>query len=369
MQIKTTKDGNNQRRSFIKSALTLGVAFSLEDINKLTAFSKENNITSSKLNDGAKKLMTLFNLKYPIFQAAPGGETLATTLANAGAMGALSMTNTSPEDAFEMVKRTRTATSGSFYGNYVLHFEVKSLDKALEAGIPCVQFSWGIPNKTMVSKIKAANAKLGIQVSSKENAKAALDNNPDFLICQGVEAGGHVQANEPLLTSLKEVLAEAKDTPVLASGGVATGHDIRKMLNAGASGAVIGSRFVATKESDLHDEYKQSLVKAGKGSTVFTTCFDREWFALHRVLKNKTFQMWQAAGCPSAGNKPGEEDIIAKGDNNFTVKRYSIMPPVQWLTGNVNELAMYAGEGVERINDIPSAKDLLIRLWKEFGNK
>ncbi len=369
MPKKSKVDDNTQRRGFIKSVLTLGAAFSLQNVNSFAVCGKEKNNESPELTDGAKKIMALFNLKYPIFQAAPGGETLASTLANAGAMGALSLTNTSSEDAFEMVKRTRIATKGSFYGNYILHFEVKSLDRALEAGIPCVQFSWGIPSKTIVSKIKAAKIKLGIQVASKENAKAALDHNPDFLICQGVEAGGHVQANEPLLSSLKEILAEAKEVPVLAAGGIATGHDIRKMLNAGASGTVIGSRFVATKESDLHDEYKQSLVDADKGSTVFTTCFDREWFALHRVLKNKTFQMWQAAGCPLAGNRPGEEDIVAKGDNDFTVKRYSLMPPVQWIHGNVTELAMYAGEGVENIKDIPFAKDLLLRLWKEFNNQ
>jgi len=369
MNAKINDDENTPRRNFIKSSIALGVGFSFNHINALAGVEKESSEENSDLSERAKQLLALFNLKYPIFQAAPGGELLATTLANAGAMGALSMTNTSSEDVFEMVKRTRAATKGSFYGNYILHFEVKSLDKALEAGIPCVQFSWGIPSKTMVSKIKAAKVKLGIQVASKENAKAALDHNPDFLICQGVEAGGHVQANEPLLDSLKYVLDEAKDVPVLASGGIATGHDIRKILGAGAAGAVIGSRFMATRESDGHSEYKQALVNASENSTVFTTCFNREWFALHRVLKNKTFQMWQAAGCPLTGNRPGEEDVIAKGGDDFLVKRYSIMPPLNWLNGNISELAMYAGKGVVNIKDIPSASDLLTRLWDEFEKK
>ena len=369
MATKTKDDGNTPRRNFLKSGIVLGAAFSLNHKNAFGDLAKEKSVENSDLSEKTKKLMTIFNLKYPIFQAAPGGEKLAITLANAGAMGALSLTRAAPEETFELVTKMKAATKGSFYGNYILHFEPKSLDKALEAGIPCVQFSWGIPSKAIVTKIKAANAKLGIQVASKENAKAALEHNPDFLICQGVEAGGHIQANEPLLDSLKEVFVEAKDVPVLASGGITTGHDIRKMLNAGATGVVMGSRLIATMESDIHDEYKQSLVDAERNSTVFTTCFNRGWFALHRVLKNKTYQMWQAAGCPIEGNRPGEDDIVANGPDGYSVKRYATKPPLQGLHGNVTELAMYAGEGVVNIKDIPSANDLLIRLWKEFKNQ
>lgn len=369
MAMKISNDENNSRRSFIKNGVGIGLSLSLGSTNVYAGTKQETLLESADLSDRAKKLMALFGLKYPIFQAAPGGEALALALAKAGAMGALSLTSASPDEAFQIVTRMKAATKGSFYGNYILSFEPKSLDKALEAGIPAVQFSWGIPTKTMISKITAAGAKLGIQVASKDNAKAALDLSPDFLICQGVEAGGHVQANEPLLQSLKEIIAEAKEVPVLAAGGLATGHDIRKVLNAGASGVVMGSRLVVTQESDMHSEYKNALVEAKENSTVFTTCFNEGWFALHRVLKNKTFLMWQAAGCPLAGNRPGENDVIATGADGSTHKRYSTMPPIQSLHGNLRELAMYAGEGVKNINDIPSAQELLLRLWKEYENK
>ena len=211
MATKTKNDGSSPRRNFLKSGIALGTAFSLNQKKAFADLEKEKSVENSDLSEKTKKLMTVFNLKYPIFQAAPGGEKLAITLANAGAMGALSLTRATPEEAFALVTRMKAATKGSFYGNYILHFEPKSLDKALEAGIPCVQFSWGIPSKAIVTKIKAANAKLGIQVASIENAKAALEFNPDFLICQGVEAGGHIQANEPLLDTLKDVVVEAKD--------------------------------------------------------------------------------------------------------------------------------------------------------------
>jgi len=326
-------------------------------------------VESAELSERAKNLMTTFNLKYPIFQAAPGGEALAAAVAAEGAMGALPLTWITPEEAFQQVARLIAMTKGNFYGNYALHFEPATFDKALEAGLPIVQFSWGIPTNEMISKIRAAKAKFGIQVSSKANAKAALDTNPDFLICQGIEAGGHIQASEPLLFSLQEIVDEAKQVPVLAAGGITTGHDIRKALETGAAGVVLGTRLIATRESEIHDEFKNALVEAGKDSTVLTTCFSDGWFAQHRVLKNKTFLNWQAAGCPLAGNRPGENDIIATKPDGSKVKRYAFLSPRKGTQGSIREFALYAGEGVEKIKDIPTVADLLRRLWKEYQNK
>lgn len=341
----------------------------LNGMDSQGAIGQKNQLGNLELTDKAKRLMSMFKLKYPIFQGAPGGDELAIALSNSGAMGALQLSSSSPEEAYKMVTKVKSATKGNFYVNYILHFEPKSLDKALEAGAPIVQFSWGIPDKKTVSKIRAANAKLGIQVASMNSAKSAIELTPDFLICQGIEAGGHVQSNTSLLTALKEVIEVAQNIPVLASGGIATGHDIRNVLNAGASGAVLGTRFVATKESNLHDDYKTSIIQAGQDSTVFTICFDKGWSALHRVLKNKTYQMWEAVGCPLPGNRPGETDIVATRPDGSKVERYSVQPPMRDFQGSLNELAMYAGQGVDRVNDLPKASELLERLWREYENK
>jgi nitronate monooxygenase len=356
---------NSSRRDFIRKGLTLGVGATLSSLNT-------NNAQGQSLannTEKSKKLMALFNLKYPIFQAAPGGEKLAIAIANTGGMGAIGLNA-------ESVERVKASTRGSFYCNFILSWgdpNPESLDKVLEAGPTAIEFSWGIPSKETVSKIKSSTTKLGIQVASKNGAKAALDLGADFLFCQGVEAGGHVQAYNALYDELKEVLEVSPDIPVLAAGGIATGHDIRKALNAGASGVVIGTRFIATQESDIHDEYKKSLVQAGENSTVFTNCFnklnDGDWSAMHRVLRNNTFEMWEAAGCPLPGNRPGEKDIIATRPDGSTLERYSLMPPVQGLQGQVTELAMYAGQGVSKVKDLPTASDLIQRLWKEYENK
>ena len=103
---------------------------------------------------------------------------------------------------------------------------------------------------------------MGVQVANREGARMALDLGIDYLVCQGTEAGGHVQSGTPLYELLPNVLDEARNTPVLAAGGIGTGQRIRTALLAGASAAVLGTRFVATQESRAHPDYKSAILKA-----------------------------------------------------------------------------------------------------------
>ncbi len=365
----TVTKNEPSRRNFLKKSAVLGLGLSAAPMSTGAAHEGEKNNTGrGKLNEQSKKLIKLFGLKYPIFQAAPGGEELAVAIANAGAMGAVSLSWSSPEGAFDVVTRMNAATKGNFYANYVLHFDPVSLDAALEAGCPTVQFSWGLPSEAMVSKIRNAGARLGIQVSSKQGAQKALNLNPDFLIAQGLEAGGHIQATSPLVHAMQEVLELAGDVPVIASGGISTGHDIRDAIDAGASAAILGTRFMATRESNGHAVYKNALVGAGDNATTYTNCFNRDWDATHRVLRNDTFLNWEAEGCPTKGKKPGEDDIVATHPQMGATARYSIMYPVKGHEGTLEDLAMYAGQGAKNIMDLPSAGDLIKRLWSEFEN-
>ncbi len=363
------EDNKSSRRDFLKKGSLVGIGLSATFTAACDQQQKTEKKESGILNDKSKKLMTLFNIKYPIFQAAPGGEDLAVAIANAGGMGAMGLGWLSPTEAYDTVVRMNQKTKGNYYANYVLHFGTNSLDKALEAGCKNIQFSWGLPNQEVVKKIRNAGAKWGIQVTSPLNAQKALELSPDFLICQGLEAGGHVQGTSYLKDVLSQIIEIAKDVPVLVAGGITDGHDIRNAIKSGAAGTVLGSRFIATKESDIHTHYKQRLVEAGENSTVYTNCFNKGWDAMHRVMRNNTFLNWEAAGGPLAGNKPGEKDIIANHPQRGNVERYATMPPIQGHTGNLDDMVMYAGTGVSKIDDIPSASELIERLWQEFENK
>ena len=185
---------------------------------------------------------------------------LAIAVANAGAMGALAISGWPLEKARDAVSRVRAATKGPFFVNYILGLEPASLKAVLDAGAPAVQFSWGVPTKEAVSAIRAAGAKMGMQITGAESARAALDAGADYLVCQGTEAGGHVQATRGLYEALPLVLEEAKQIPVIASGGIGNGQGIRKALMAGALGAMLGTRFLATIESNAHPAFKQAVV-------------------------------------------------------------------------------------------------------------
>jgi nitronate monooxygenase len=257
-------------------------------------------------------------------------------------------------------------TKGPFLVNYILRYEPMTLEIALDAGAPIVQFSWGMPTREMVSAIRAAGAKFGMQVTSAESARAALDLGADYLACQGTEAGGHVQANRGVYEALPAVLKEARDIPVLASGGIGNGEGIHKALVAGASGAMLGTRFVATIESNAHPEYQGALMAAHANDTVLTTCCESGWpNAPHRALRNRTFVMWDAAGCPPAGERPGEGDVLARRPDGSPVLRYQFASPGRELQGAVEECALFAGLGVDFVKDVPSAAELVERLWRE----
>jgi nitronate monooxygenase len=359
------------RRKFITTTATAGAPLAFSSAPESDASPAPTAI--SMPTEPAKALMRLFGLKYPIFEAPHGARNtnpeLAIAVSKAGAMGALALTHHPPDSARDAVSKVRSATKGAFFVNYILAFPfgdgAASLQAALDAGAPIVQFSWGLPPKEAISAIRAAGAKLGLQVTSRESAKAALDLGADYLVCQGTEAGGHVQASRGLYEALPNVLEEAKQKPVIASGGIGNGEGIRKALLAGASAAMLGTRFVATIESNGHPAYKQAILAAHAQDTALTVCFQDGWPATHRALRNRTFVLWDAAGCPPPGKRPGEGEAIATRPDGSKVLRYDWRSPYRGMEGAVTECALYAGRSIDFVKDLPAAGELVERLWQE----
>jgi nitronate monooxygenase len=355
----------SDRREFFReaAALTVGLAASNAPVS---AQQRDAKMPTPR----ASALMALFELKYPIFNAGMGGAAgpeLAIAVSNAGGLGAIGGGTGPPDVVRQRVSRTKSGTSRPFALNYLLAFDPVTLPVALDAGAPIIQFAWGIPTKESVAAIRNRGAKMGIQIGSAAGARRALDVGADYLICQGTEAGGHVQATRALYEALPSVIEEAKTVPVLAAGGIANGSHIRRALLAGASGVLIGTRFVATKEASAPDEYKGAITRANAADTVLTVCFQDGWpNAPHRALRNRTFEMWEAAGCPPAGKRPGEGDILTTSAvTGATKRRYSAASPTADERGAVTECALFAGQGVDAVRDIPSAGELVARLWRE----
>lgn len=314
-------------------------------------------------------LAARLGLRYPILQAPIGSVAsvdLAVAVSEAGGMGSLALTWTKAAAARKQVAEIRRRTSRNFFVNFVLSFEPVALPAVLEAGAPVVTFSWGLPGK-LVKQVHAAGAQVGVQVGTAAAARRAIEQGCDFVICQGVEAGGHVQSSTPLLELLEEVV-ELAEVPVVAAGGLADRSDVARVLAAGADAAMLGTRFVATNESRAHASYKQALVQAAAADTVMTGCFDGGWpYALHRVLRNATLIRWEDDGCPPLGKRPGEGDIVAKTARAHPVHRYDDAPPTDEMSGDVLACCLYAGRGVGRIHDIRPAAELVASLGQEIS--
>ena len=201
---------------------------------------------------------------------------LAAAVSNAGGLGSLALTWTAPDAAAAFVKNLRAQTSHPFFVNFVLSFPPAALEVALGAGAPVVTFSWGNPGK-LIETVHRSNALAGVQVGTVHGARSAQAAGADFIICQGVEAGGHVQSTTPLAQLLSDVIRACGEVPVVAAGGLGDGEDIARALDAGADAVMLGTRFVATAESRAHPLYKQALVEAKRENATLTQCFDGGW--------------------------------------------------------------------------------------------
>jgi nitronate monooxygenase len=313
-------------------------------------------------------LLQLTGQRLPIIQAPIGSAAtpdLVAAVCKAGGMGGFALTWDNPTEAAAKVASLRQAVPGAaFFANFVLHFPCEALDAALDAGVPVVTFSWGL-DASRIALCHRAGAKVGVQVANAEGAQRAIDAGADFLIAQGVEAGGHVQSTTPLATLLPQVLAVAGDRPVVAAGGIATAASILQAIAAGAAGAMLGTRFLATREAAVHSDYQAALIAARPEDTAFTNCFDIDWpFAMHRVLRNSTFIAWEAAGAPQPPHRPGEGDIVFHQNGTDHV-RYCDTPPGPAATGDLMGACLYAGTSVGDIDRIEGAGDLVARLAAE----
>jgi len=308
----------------------------------------------------------MFGLSAPILQAPIGSASnvaLATAVGRAGGMGSLAMTWAEPEDGLALARQLQ-AEAVPFFFNFVLRFGTEKLPAYFKAGLPAVTLSWGLAPDA-IAAFKAAGARVGVQVATADGAVRAVAAGADFIIAQGIEAGGHVQSSTPLAVVLAETLAVARGVPVIAAGGISSAAGIARAIKAGAQGVMMGTRFVAAAESGAHETYKQALVAAHADDQVYTNCYDLGWpYAMHGVLRNSTFKAWEAAGCPAAPFRPGEGDIVfRKGPEEFP--RYSDTPPPAGAEGDLTAACLYAGKSVQDIKAILPARDIVQSLWSE----
>lgn len=154
--------------------------------------------------------------------------------------------------------------------------------------------------------------------------------------------------------------------PVLAAGGIADGRGLAAVLALGGAGAWIGTRFLATPEAAAHDEWKRRIVAAKETATAHTELFDLGWpNAPHRVLRNSTYDLWDAAGRPATGRRPEEGSLVARQGDGEALLRYSDNCPKPGATGEIEATCLYAGQSAGLVHDILPAGELVRRIGAE----
>jgi nitronate monooxygenase len=287
------------------------------------------------------------------------GAPLAAAVSGAGGLGTLGASWTEPEALREQIAAIRRTTDAPFCVNLVLDFDQdERLEVALQERVPWVSFSWGV-RPDLVARAHAAGALVMMQVASAAQAREAAEAGADALVVQGTEAGGHVQSLVGLLPLLVEV-GQTVSLPLLAAGGIADPAAMSAALAAGAVAIVMGTRFVASVECEAHPDYKAALVAASGTDTVLTDLFDVGWPAPHRVLRNSTYERWEAAGRPARGARPGEGDEVARSPES-PVPRYAVNLPRIDVEGDIEAMALYAGQGVGAIASVEPAAAIVER--------
>ncbi len=321
------------------------------------------------------KIHDQLNIKLPIWSAGMGlgiaGAALSCAVSEARGLGVLGLGGMDPGSMSTLIAEMRSLTSRAFGVNIIMPMmQDGQIETCFDEKVPLMVLFWGDPSPY----IRDAHNR-GILVVSQcgdvDEAVQAADAGVDGVIVQGTEAGGHVKATRPLADVVTETVKELGSLPVIASGGIATGADIASALKLGASAVSMGTRFLATKEAMVLDSYKERLLTAKSDDTVLTKLFDMGWpDAAHRVIRNRAYNDWEAAGSPPSGERPDENEIIGNldiGDEPVELPRYTVTPPLLQFNGDLEEAALYCGESCDRIDSIMSAGEVMDRLVAELN--
>jgi NAD(P)H-dependent flavin oxidoreductase YrpB (nitropropane dioxygenase family) len=302
----------------------------------------------------------------PIQQAPIGGcasPRLAAAVAEAGGLGMVSVTGDPPAVVAAQLDQARQLSAGPIGAHFfLLMVDRESAPESVAAAAeraPVVDFFYADPDPTLVEIVHAAGALASWQIGSAEEARAAADAGCDFVIAQGIEAGGHVRGQIGLFALLDAVLS-AVDLPVLAAGGIGTGRALAAVLAAGADGARIGTRFVAAEEAEAHPRYVEALIASQPSDTVRSDTFALDYpGAPHRALRSSV-----EAAQDFQGDVVGEF-VDPTGGARVPVRRFQKLTITRHMTGAIEAMPHWAGESVRGVTRVQPAAEIVRELAEE----
>ena len=242
----------------------------------------------------------LLGIEYPVIQggmAWVAESHLASAVSNAGGLGLIAAAAAPAEWVRDQIRQAKKMTDKPFGVNIMLMSpEADAVAKVvIEEGVQVVTTGAGSPEKYMADW-KAAGVKVIPVVASTALAKRMERCGADAVVAEGTEAGGHI--GEITTMVLVPQVVDAVSIPVIAAGGIADGRGMAAAFMLGAKGVQVGTAFAASKESIIHENYKNSILKA---KDIDTRVTGRSTGHPIRVLRNDMTRKYlelEQAGAP-----------------------------------------------------------------------
>ena len=246
-------------------------------------------------------LTETLDIEAPVIQASLGpwsSVRLAAAVCNAGGLGTLGTATKAAEDVRADIRALRELTDRPFAVNHTM----RPLDEdawlvTLDETPPAISLALGDPGER-VAQAHAVGAKFIVQVHSVEQAKRVAELDPDVIIAQGTEAGGFGGAISTMAL-VPQVVDAVAPIPVAAAGGIADGRGLAAALVLGAAGINIGTRFLASEEAEIADDWKQAIVEADSQDAVkalfvpdLLPATDTAYDVVPRVLRTAFVERW-----------------------------------------------------------------------------
>lgn len=231
------------------------------------------------------------------------GWKLASAVSNAGGLGVLGAGSMYPDVLEAQILKCKAATTKPFGVNLpLLYPNIEAhIQTIIKHQVPIVFTSAGNP-KTWTQTLKNAGITVVHVVSSVKFAQKAEAAGVDAIVAEGFEAGGHNGRDETTTLCLIPMMRKAIAIPLIAAGGIGDGRAMLAVMNLGAQGVQVGSRFVTSEESSAHPLFKQAILESNEGDTLLTL---KELTPV-RLLKNPFFEKVQMA----YQNGASAEDLV-----------------------------------------------------------
>jgi nitronate monooxygenase len=343
----------------------------------------------------ADKLLDILGIENPIIQGPMGGgpstAELVAAVSNAGGLGSLGAAYQTPEQILDTIRRIRALTSRPFNVNLLagawstkqdfnagpildLLAEVHErlglpppiaptpapdpfpaqLEAVLDARPAIFSFTFGIPDRDVMSRLKSRGIQIWGTATTVEEARQLEQAGVDAIVAQGAEAGAHrgtfldsFESSMVPTLDLVRATVDAVKLPVIATGGLMDGRDIVSAIKAGASAAQLGTAFLACPESGASEAYKRAILTVKEDSTVVTRAFSGR---PARGLRNAFIDQVD-----------GRQKLILPYPMQNALTRSMRTAAAQ--QGLADYLSLWAGQGVARACAMP-AGDLVAALLR-----